>query len=79
MSSKPVPGHPGLCREPGLKKEKEREKKQKDKKKFYCVWMFCLHVHLSTHHIHAAVMEKKKGDLPPRTGVTNGCEPPCGA
>jgi hypothetical protein len=47
-----------------------------------CVWMFCLHIHMCPTCLPRAQEGQKRyptedtGSL--ATGVTDGCEPPCG-
>lgn len=64
VSSKPVwsihqdPGQPGLCRK-SLKKRKGKGKKTKRLKFYSFLCMGVLSSCISTHHIHAVVMEEK--------------------
>ena len=44
---------------------------------FLCVWLFCLHVCMCTTCMQC-LWRPEEGSRFPGTGITSGCEPPCG-
>lgn len=43
-----------------------------------CVCVFCMYVHMCTVCMSVTLEGQKKASEPPKTRVTDGCEPSCG-
>lgn len=43
-----------------------------------CVSVLHVQVGMYVHHMYAWCLWRLKGNLIPRTGIVDGCEPPCG-